>query len=187
MVTQEGGEGPQDRKKSVAAAAVRRGDIKISEPILWVEGVPDASPAQHTVSSSVPPEEADTSDSPPARDEPHGVAVAAHEETPEPESIGDSPARPSKRSSRQIGEARWSQRSNTPAGQLTDQRNSTVVTSSGSSGQMLDKKKRRSGTIRTVFRKVFGRRDKTSLKPISPPRSRAGPKHEYTRSVSLPV
>jgi hypothetical protein len=184
MVTQEGGEGIQDRKNS-AAAAIRRGTIKISEPILWVEGVPDASTAQHTVSSSVPPEEVDTSEPLPARDDPHGVAVSTHEEPPKPESTGDAPALRPKRSSEQIREARRSQRSSSLADQLTDQRSSNVENSSRGSNQMLDKKKRRSGTIRTVFRKVFGRRDKTISKQPSPPQSRSQAKHEYTRSVSL--
>jgi hypothetical protein len=191
MVTQEGGpssnEGELDQhRKSLTAAAIRRGDIKISEPqpILWVEGVPDASTAQHTVSSTVPPEEAGTSEPRPKGDEIHGVAVSTNEEEPKSTPIGGTPTLRHKRSSQHIRETSEFNRYSTPAGQLTDQRNSTIGGSPGSSNQMQTKKKRRSGTIRTVFRKVFGRRDKFNSKHISPPQSRAGPKHEYSRSVS---
>jgi hypothetical protein len=192
MVTQESGRssnegGEEQRRKSLAAAAIRRGDIKISEPqpILWVEGVPDASTAEHTVSSSVPPEEVGTSEPPPNRDEIHGVAVSTYEEQPESKPIGGTPTLRPKRSSHQIRKTPESKRGSTSSGQLTNQRNSTILGSLESSNQMQAKKKRRSGTIRTVIRKVFGRRDKSNSKHISPPQSRAGPKHEYTRSVSF--
>jgi hypothetical protein len=51
------------------------------------------------------------------------------------------------------------------------------------------KKVRRSGTFRTVLRKVFGRKEKRQSKHLSPSPSRSGEprsgvKHEYTRSVS---
>jgi hypothetical protein len=189
MVTQEGGpssnegEGNQDRK-SLTAAAIRRGDIKISEPILWVEGVPDASTAQRAVSSIVLPEEVGTLEQELTGAETRGVAVSTLKENPEPEPIGNTHTPRHKPPSERVRVSPESQRPITPANQLIEQRNSTVGNSPESSNQMGTKKKRRSGTIRTVFRKVFGRKDKVDSKHISPPESRAGPKHEYTRSVS---
>jgi hypothetical protein len=199
MVTQEVGQSidaaaEEQRRKSVTAAAIRKGTIKISDPqpILWVEGVPDASADQHTVSSSVPHEEAVTSGPQSNGDDVHGVALSTDEEQrgpnlfgDSPNPFGDTPSPKQRRTSQQIQDSSNSKRCSTPTGRLTDQRNSTIESSPGSSNQMQAKKKRRSGTIRTVFRKVFGRRDKSDSKHMSPPQSRAGPKHEYTRSVSF--
>jgi hypothetical protein len=193
MVTQEGGPSsnedvrdPEQDRKSLAAAAIRRGDIKISEPILWVQGVPDASSPQHRVSRIVQPEETGTSETPSTGEETHGIAVSTHEEYQQPaqQPVGDTAPLEPKRSSQWTGRTRNSPRVTTPIDQLIAQRSSFAETSPATSNQMGSKKNRRSGTIRTVFRKVFGRREKSTSKPMSPPQSRAGPKHEYTRSVS---
>jgi hypothetical protein len=53
-----------------------------------------------------------------------------------------------------------------------------------SPGSAEKKKARRSGTLRTILRGVFGRKRKTQSKELSPPPSRAGVKHEHSRSVS---
>lgn len=175
-------EGNHERK-SLTAAAIRRGNIKISEPILWVEGVPDASPQQHTVSNIVQPEQEEEVEEDREEDQIHGFAVSTYEERP-PENSGDGPQLLHKVSSQSLQEIAQSQAHSTPTDPKLEQRDSVVEAYPISQDQMHAKKKRRSGAIRNVFRKVFGRREKNQSKQLSPPQSRAGPKHEYTLSVS---
>jgi hypothetical protein len=172
-------EGNHERK-SLTAAAIRRGNIKISEPILWVEGVPDASSQQHLVSNIVQPEQEEEERE---EDQIHGFAVSTYEER-SPEHSGDGPQLHHKVSSPSIREIALSQAHSTPIDPRLEQRDSVVEAYPTSQDQMHTKKKRRSGAIRNVFRKVFGRREKNQSKQLSPPQSRAGPKHEYTLSVS---
>jgi len=189
MVTQEGRpssnkeDEAQDRN-SLAVAAIRRGDVQISEPILWVEGVPDAASTRHTVSSIVSPEEAGISKQ---QDEIHGVAVSTEEEHQTTEVSGEPQPLRREPSTESIQEARKSQGRSTPSNQIIGLRNSTMEYSPTSSDPLQTKRKRKSGTIRTVFRKVFGRREKSNSNHISPPQSRAGPKHEHSRSVSFSI
>jgi hypothetical protein len=184
MVTPDGvsstneDEGNHERR-SLAAAAIRRGNIKISEPILWVEGVPDASSQQHLASSIVPPDVEEEGE----EDQIHGFAVSTNDDHPQ-EPLGDAPQLHHKTSSQYIRETDQSQARSTPIDSRLEQRDSAIEASPPGQDQMQTKKKRRSGTIRTVLRKVFGRREKNQSKQLSPPQSRAGPKHEYTLSVS---
>ncbi|KAF2432700.1 hypothetical protein EJ08DRAFT_108905 [Tothia fuscella] len=188
MVTQEdcpsSNEDGKDRK-SLAAAAIRRGEISISEPILWVEGVPDASSAQRIVSSAVPPEETGTSGRKSAGEETQGIAVSTHEEHQPAEPIRESLS-PYPKASQRTGKTRESRRAITPVDRPIVQNSSVAETPSpAASNQMRAKKRRQSGSIRTVLRKVFGRR-KVSPKRTTPPQSRSGPKHEYSSSDPFP-
>jgi hypothetical protein len=179
-------EGNHERR-SQAAAAIRRGNIKISKPILepitWVEGVPDASSQQHLASTIVPPE-AEEEGREREEDQLHGFAVSTNDDHPT-EPPGDVPQLLHKASSQFIRETAQSKARNTPIDPRLNQRDSVIEVSSPGLDQMQTKKKRRSGTIRTVLRKVFGLREKNQSKQFSPPQSRAGPKHEYTLSVSF--
>lgn len=166
-------------RRSLAAAAIRRGNIKISEPITWVEGVPDTSSQQHLASSVVPHEVEEESEER-EEDQVHGYAVSTNNDHPQ-EPSGDAPQLHSKASSQHIQVAARS----APVEPKSEERESTIEASPPGQEQMQTKKKRRSGTIRTVLRKVFGRREKNQSKQLSPPQSRSGPKHEYTLSVSL--
>ncbi|TID18536.1 hypothetical protein E2P81_ATG06451 [Venturia nashicola] len=167
-------------KRSSAAAAIRRGNIQISnpipEPITWVEGlVPDA-PSQHPLGSHIvsPGLEEEQEG-----DYTHGLAVSTNEvQTREPLSHPNS-----KGLTQSIRETAHSQALNTPVGPTPDQRDSFITVSLPN--QMDAKKKRRSGTIRTVLRKVFGRKEKTQSKQFSPTLG-PGPKHEHSRSEPIP-
>lgn len=167
-------------KRSQAAAAIRRGNIKISKPILdritWVEGVPDAS-SQHQLGSHIVSPEVEEEHEEREGEHVHGLAVSTH---------GDHAREPSPHlhhqgSSQFTRETVHSQARSTPIDPRLDQRDSVIEVAPPS--QMDAKKKRRSGTIRTVLRKVFGRKEKTQSKQLSPP-SRPGTKHEHSRSVS---
>lgn len=168
-------------KRSQAAAATRRGNIKISEPlpepITWVEGlVPDAS-SQHQRGSQIVSPEVEEEHEELKGDRMHGLAVSTNDDhTREP-----SPHLNHQGSSQFIRRTAPSQAGSTPIDPRLDQRDSFIEASTPN--QMDAKKKRRSGTIRTVLRKVFGRREKTESKQFPAP-SDPGSKHEYSRSVS---
>lgn len=192
MVTQE--DGPTDvevdhQRRSLTAAAIRRGEVKISEPILWVEGVPENNTAlQRPISTVVPQdsvflaiEEADGDLVP-------GIAVSTDNQGGT-SGDADLPVR-RELSSHQLRETVKSQNLSTFAesmDQKSEHKRSIFVESemgSPSPGSQEKKKKARRSGLSAVFRKVFGRKEKRLSKVISPPQSRAGPKHEYTRSVS---
>lgn len=165
-------------KRSQAAAAIRRGNIKISKPILepitWVD-VPDAS-SQHQLGSSIVSPDIDKEHEAQG-EQVHGLAVSTNDDnTREP-----SPHLHHQGSSRFIRETAHSQAGSTSIDPRLDQRDSVIEVSPPS--PMDAKKKRRSGTIRTVLRKVFGRKEKAQSKQLSPPPS-SSPKHEHSRSVS---
>jgi hypothetical protein len=171
-------EGSHERR-SQAAVSIRRGNIKISEPILWVEGVPDASSQQH-IASNIVASEVDEAGEEREEDRIHGFALSTNDKHLR-EPSGDTPQLHHKASSQYIIDPAQAQTSGTPVDPMLEQREGAV----DDQDQMQTKKKRRSGTLRTVLRKVFGRREKNQSKQLSPPQSRAGPKHEYTLSVSL--
>jgi hypothetical protein len=190
MVTREESPSSNDeeasqQRKSLMAAAIRRGEVKISEPILWVEGVPSN---QRPIS---PAEEA-------GEDHMHGLAISTDE--PSAPAVGNNPgdnSLPNHKHSLSSGihetvESQAIFTSADTADQKSDHKRSIFMEdemASPSPTSPEKKKVRRSGTLRTVLRKVFGRREKRQSKNLSPPRSRgaeprAGVKHEYTRSVS---
>jgi hypothetical protein len=179
-------EGDHERR-SQAAAGIRRGNIKISKPILepitWVEGVPDTSSQQHLSCNIVPPD-AEEEREEREDDQIHGFAVSTNDEQLH-ESTRDASQLHHKASAQFIEEMARSQARRTPIDSRLEQRDSFIEASPPGQDQMQTKKKRRSGTIRTVLRKVFGRKEKTQSKQLSPPQSRNGPKHEYTLSVSF--
>jgi hypothetical protein len=191
MVTQEGGPSTneeaktQDRKSLTAAAAIRRGDINISEPILWVEGVPDAPSIQPPPSNTVLPK-ITAAEQQEEEVQVHGFALSTNEEL-SASSSGDHSNLRHERSSQYTRGRTESRNYTTLADIHSEQRSSTFIASLDGQSQMQTKKKRRSGTIRTVFRKVFGKREKSRSKDMSPSQSRSGPKHEYTRSVCFPI
>ena len=186
------------QRKSLMAAAIRRGEVKISEPILWVEGVPST---QQTVSPVVEPQVAGTADAAEgsasaaggAQDHQiHGLAISTDEAAPVAvvhSRDGSSLAHKQSLSNggREGVESQATAIPVTPTGDRSEHKRSIFVEddmASPSPTAMEKKKARRSGTLRTVLRSVFGRKKKRQSKEVSPPPSRAGIKHEHSRSVS---
>jgi hypothetical protein len=193
------GEEDSQQRKSLMVAAIRQGKVKISEPILWVEGVPSN---QQPVSAVVEPERPDATTAEEAGEEGqiHGLAIS----TDDPSTVnavavddnfGDVPLLNHKQSLSNGGrETVESQDIFVPpdtADQKSEHKRSIFMEdemASPSPTSPEKKKVRRSGTFRTVLRRVFGRKEKRQSKNLSPPQSRrgesrSGVKHEYTRSV----
>ncbi|QDS75939.1 hypothetical protein FKW77_003150 [Venturia effusa] len=168
--------------RSQAAAAVRRSNTKITkplpEPITWVEGVPDAC-SQHQLDSHIVSLEAENEKKERAEEQAHGLAVSTNDDHRR-----ESSSHPHHQGSSQVTlDEAHSQVLSTPVDPRLNQRDSTIGSSPLS--QMDAKKKRRSATIRTVLRKVFGRKEKTQSKPLSPIPG-PSPKHEHSRSEPIP-
>ena len=177
------------------AAAIRRGQVKISEPILWVEGVP----AQQQAVSAVVEPQAQGSDAPAAEEgdvveqhEIQGLAIStdeaahvANDTTEDGPSVVESLVLID--GGREGVESQATVIPATPTDVKSEHKRSIFVEDdmAGSSPPGLEKKKaRRSGTIRTVLRSVFGRKKKRQSRELTPPSSRSGVKHEYSQSVS---
>ena len=191
------------QRKSLMAAAIRRGEVKISEPILWVEGVPSN---QQTVSPVVKPQVAGTADAAEGSADAgadaggeeqhpiHGLAISTDEAAPVVQNHsrdGSSIAQQQSVLSSGVREGVVSQATvipATPTGDRSEHKRSIFVEdemATPSPTAMEKKKARRSGTLRTVLRSVFGRKKKRQSQLVSPPPSRAGRKHEHSRSVSI--
>jgi len=176
------------QRRSLMAAAIRRGEVKISEPILWVEGVPDNTSDPRPVSTIVPQDSGFLETTEGGGGMAPGIAVSTDEFTA---GEGEAGLR-HKRSVSFIRETVQSRDMSLLANsvdQTSEDKRSVFVESemastsaSPISQEKKGQKKRRSG-LSAVLRKVFGRKEKR-LSNTSPPTSRAGPKHEYTRSVS---
>lgn len=201
MVTPEGAgssnEPLQLDRKSITAAAIRRGDVKISEPIPWEE--------QNYISP--PPTASQRRLQQAASDSRTQIVVAqhrSHEAVAAPEEAADegeqraqsfesaprSPPLRHKRASLSMREDSEVQGHTTPVHQMM-KRESGITDSPASGGsQRLGKKKRRSGgtsTIRGVFKRLFSKRDKDTPAKYAEGKSSASPgsrQHGYHRSVS---
>jgi hypothetical protein len=164
-------------RRSTTVAALRRGDIKISEPVplensgpspIWKTSHPptdsvmgfntsDGSQFQGDMSSSVP------------EDGPSHNSVIAE----------DAPPLRHKRSSGFMRDKESLQdQSSAPS---SHPRSSTI--DSQDMGTPNSKKKRRSGSLRTAFRRMFSKREKTAPIRTSPPAKQS--RHEYHKSVSV--
>lgn len=187
------------------AAAIRRGEVKISEPILWVEGVPSTS-NQASASAVVerPQEQQSTTDAAEREDENqiHGLAISTDDARPQSRDGSSIIHKQSLSNGGREGvnsqvpaSAHASITSHPlimpmPVTPTQSERKGSIFVEDGlpppTPAAMEKKKARRSGTLRTVLRSVFGRKKKRQSEPVaSPPPSRAGVKHEHTRSVSL--
>ncbi|KIW03507.1 uncharacterized protein PV09_05273 [Verruconis gallopava] len=199
MVAQEDGLNNKNdevtqQRKSIVAAAIRRGTVKISEPILWVEGVPSNSqPAAAAVEPQGPAVETSTKETEEG-DKIHGLAISTDEPTSVVRISGDGPTvsqaqLPPPNAIRETIESRVSYAPAESLDQKSEHKRSIFVEDDMDSPRQTaaeKKRARRSGTLRTVLRSVFGRKKKTQSKHISPPPSRSTVKHEYSRSDPLP-
>ncbi len=198
MVTPDGGASSSEvlqlDRRSLTAAAIRRGDVKISEPIPWeteLHSSPSSSqrkpPPAGGSKTNIRPEEA----TPPKTN-----ATVTQRRSGEPlvDDGDEAPMSQSlrhKRASLSMREDSEVQGQPTPVHQR--KRESGFTESPASSpNQMQSKKKRRSGTgtIRTVFRRLFSKRDKTSPSRYTEDKKSASPgtrQHGYHKSVSLTV
>lgn len=203
MVTQEGAassdEPLQLDRKSMTAAAIRRGDVKISEPIPWEEqsyNPPPPTASQRRLQLAASNSRQHIAETRHRSDE----ALATHKEAPDGgdqergtqsfESAPRSPPLRHKRASLSMREDSEAQGTSTPVHQMM-KRESEITESPASGGShVITRKKRRSGTgtIKGVFRRLFSKRDKD----ITPPRyaedkksaSPGSRQHGYHRSVS---
>lgn len=215
MVTPDGATSssePFDRR-SLTAAAIRRGDVKISEPIPW-ENELHSSPSSgqrkppptaggsktnNIVVAQYRPEEAGELKSNATVTQRKSDESLAHgrdsDEVEEaPKSFkGAALSQPlrHKRASLSMREDSEVQGQVTPVHQRKRESGFTESPASSPS-QMQSKKKRRSGTgtIRTVFRRLFSKRDKSSPSRHTDDKKSASPgtrQHGYHRSVSMMV
>lgn len=192
-------------RRSLTAAAIRRGDVKISEPIPWEDGLnsplssgqrkppnPGGSKTNIAV-AQYRPEETGAPKTNVAVGQHKSVESLAHgrnagegEEMPKPFE-GGPPLRHKRASLSMRGDSEAQEQ----AKPVQARRESGFTDSpAGSPSQMQSKKKRQSGTIRTVFKRLFSKRDKgrhsgyTEEKKTASPGSR---QHGYHGSVSLIV
>jgi hypothetical protein len=184
------------QRRSTTVAALRRGQIKISEPVPVENSGP--SPVWKSPNSStylndsvtgferVPSSQqhvfTDVNDHSLYSESQHMPSSADSRTDPynPPRTSHGQPLR-HKRSSLLI---RDSKESALPgSGSSSQPRSSTNDSVTDSSMNPQDRKKRRSGSIRLAFRKIFNKKDKILPSPSSPGRP-IGRGHEYHKSVS---
>jgi len=204
MVTQEGvassNEPQQLDRKSMTAAAIRRGDVKISEPFVpWEEqsyASPPPTASQRRLQRAASSSRTQLAVSHRKSDE----ALAAHPEAADEgeqrsqsfESAPRSPVLRHKTASLSMRENSETQGMTTPANHSM-KRDSGITDSPASLGsQVQSKKKRRSGTgtFKGVFRRLFSKRDKESPPRYAETKKAGSPgsrQHGYHRSVSTLV
>jgi hypothetical protein len=187
-------------RRSITVAALRRGQIKISEPVplensgpspVWKS--PPSSPPPFATDSvtgfrsvdGVPPHQqplADVNDHQPLYSESHMRTSAdsrADQLNLSKVSHGQ-PLRP-KRSSLFMKEPRDAGLPKTSV-DLSGRRSSANESGTDSTMSPQNKKKRRSGSLRLAFRKIFNKRDP---RPVTSPSSSGRRGHEYHKSVSF--
>lgn len=180
-------------------AAIRRGDVKISEPIPWEEQSytpPPPTASQRRLQLAASGSRQHLAEARHRSDE----ALASHEEATDEgeqqrvtqsfESAPRSPPLRHKRASLSMREDSEAQGTTTPVHQMM-KRESGITESPASGGShVITKKKRRSGagTIKGVFRRLFSKRDKDTTPPrYTEDKKTALPglrQHGYHRSVS---
>ena len=180
------------QRKSLMVAAIRRGQVKISEPILLGE-----APSQRTVSAAVEQGHCVKSTQEDDAEQLHGIAISTDEPaavyTPvEGLAVGRHlSSHPPSNGPREITSPANGPDSEGTTDQQPERKRSIFVEgemATPTSASEDNKKVRRSSAFRTVLRRVFGRKEKRISKISSPTPSRvgeprAGIKHEYTRSV----
>jgi hypothetical protein len=197
-------------RRSLTVAAIRRGDIKISEPIpLEEDVVVSSSPAQHRTQNSGGSSISQTSITAAAQQQPvvsDGDKVQIHDVLPEEEELqlesppSEAPRSPPlrhKRASLSMREdsetqrqvPQIQQRHTTPVDQIMRDSMVPATDSPMSSGRGSVQKRggKRSSGIRSVFKRLFSRREKSSPKASgASPQQQSTPsrQHGYHTSVS---
>jgi hypothetical protein len=211
MVTPDGvasSNEPLDRR-SLTAAAIRRGDVKISDPIPWENELhsspssgqrkpPTAGGSKSNIAvAQYRPEEAGASKSNATVTQRRSdESLAQERDTDEgeeaPKSFESAPLSQPLRHKRASLSMREDSEVQAQATHVHQRKRESGFTESPSSSQsqMQSKKKRRSGTgtIRTVFKRFFSKRDKTSPPRHKEDKKSASPgtrQHGYHKSVSL--
>ena len=201
MVTPDGVSSPSEAldRRSLTAAAIRRGDVKISEPIPWETELP-SSPSS---SQRKPP----TANIAVAQHRPEEVGAPKTNATVTQRGSDESPthgrdADEGEDAPKSFEGAPLSQPLRHKTASLSMREDSEVQQRKRESGftesptdspnQMQSKKKRRSGTgtIRTVFRRLFSKRERAGASRYIEDKKSASPRtrqHGYHRSVSLAV
>jgi hypothetical protein len=163
--------------RTTTVAALRRGDIKISEPVplqnsgpspIWKTSHPPTDSVMGFNASDGSQFQADMSSAIPEDGPAHNSIIAE-----------DAPPLRHKRSSGFMRDKESLQdQSSAPS---SHPRSSTI--DSQDMGTPNSKKKRRSGSLKMAFRRMFSKREKTAPNRATPPAKQS--RHEYHKSVSL--
>jgi hypothetical protein len=186
-------------RRSTTVAALRRGQIKISEPVplensgpspVWKSPASSPPPfANDSVTGfgsvdGVPPHQqavADVNDHQPLYSESHmRTSADSRADQLNPAKFSHGPPLRQKRSSLFMKEQREAGVSETSA-DLSRRRSSANDSGTESTMSPQSKRKRRSGSLRLAFRKIFNKREARS---ITSPSSAGRRGHEYHKSVS---
>lgn len=167
---------PPERRRTTVAA-LRRGDIKVSDPVPMENSGP--SPIWKT---SHPPTDSvmGFSQSEAAYSHGPGDMSAPEDVFSHSSSAAEDQSHSRAKHSSAFSSDRENQMQNHSAAPSTQPRSSTV--DSDTMGSPSSKKKRRSGSIRSAFRRMFSKREKNAPARITPPVHQ--PRHEYHKSVS---